>query len=84
MDELIRFIATILQVMVFVIFARAIMSFFPVSPGNQLANILFRITEPILAPFRQIIPRFGMFDLAPLVAIIVLQVVAGVLRSSVN
>ena len=79
MDNLILFIATILQVMVFVIFARAIMSFFPVSPGNQLANVLFRITEPILAPFRQIIPRIGMFDLSPMVAIIVLSIVGRML-----
>ena len=84
MDQLVRLIAIVIQVMVFAIFARAIMSWFPMNPGNPLVNVLFQITEPILAPFRRIIPRFGMMDLSPLVAIIVLQVVSSILIRSTN
>ena len=82
MDEIIRLVAIVIQIMVFAIFARAIMSWFPMRPGNPVATFLFQVTEPILAPFRRIIPRFGMMDLSPLVAIIVLQVVSQVLLSS--
>ena len=84
MDEIIRLIATVIQIMVFAIFARAIMSWFPMSAGNPVVKFLFQVTEPILAPFRRIIPRFGMMDLSPLVAIIVLQVVATALLSASN
>lgn len=82
MGQIIQFVAVVIQVMVFAIFARAILSWFPMNPGNQLVRILFQITEPILAPFRRIIPRIGMMDLSPLIAIIVLQVVAQVLLSA--
>ena len=79
MDALAQIIIVILQVMTFAIFARMLLSWFPQNPNNGLVVALFRVTEPILEPFRRIIPRFGMFDLSPMVAIIVLQVVAGVL-----
>jgi YggT family protein len=35
--------------------------------------MLDQITEPILAPLRRIVPRIGMIDITPLVAIILLQ-----------
>jgi len=55
------------------------MSWFSPRPTNMLAIILFRITEPLLAPLRRIIPRVGMFDFTPLVAIILLQLIANLL-----
>jgi YggT family protein len=41
-----------------------------------VAAFLHDITEPILAPIRQMMPRLGMLDLSPLVAIILIQLVA--------
>jgi len=45
----------------------------------QIYGLMGQVTEPILAPLRRILPTFGMFDFSPLVAIIILQVVRGVL-----
>ena len=36
---------------------------------NQLLN---QITEPLLAPIRRVVPPFGMFDLTPMIAFLVL------------
>ena len=36
-------------------------------------RIVYDITEPILEPLRRVVPRVGMFDLTPLVAIILLR-----------
>jgi YggT family protein len=69
-----RLVLVVSTVLTFAILARSLMSWFPVAPGNPMAEFLFFITEPILAPFRRIIPRPGMIDLSPLVAILVLQV----------
>jgi YggT family protein len=55
---------------------RAILSWFPIDPRNPVAAFLHDITEPILAPIRQMMPRLGMLDLSPLVAIILIQLVA--------
>jgi len=45
-------------------------------PRNPVVVFLHDITEPILAPIRQFMPRLGMFDLSPMVAIILLSLIA--------
>ena len=45
-------------------------------PSNPVVVFLHDITEPILSPIRQFMPRLGMLDLSPLVAIILLNLVA--------
>ena len=47
----------------FVILARIVLSWFPISPGSAMASVysfLYAITEPILAPIRRVIPPTGM------------------------
>lgn len=63
---------------VFVLLARAILSWFPYSPEsplNGVRKVVFTLTEPVLAPFRRLIPPIGMFDASFLVAIIVVEVI---------
>jgi YggT family protein len=74
-----NFLELLCEVLTLLILLRAIISW--ISPGqtNMLTNILYRITEPILAPLRRIIPRVGVLDLSPLVAVILLQVIATLL-----
>ena len=60
------------------VIARSLLSFF-MDPRHVVFDFLATITEPILAPIRSIIPRMGMFDLSPLVAIILLQVLQRVI-----
>ena len=78
MAVLFNFIRFLCEILTFAIFIRAIMSWFVTSP-NTLTTILDKITEPILSPLRRIIPRAGMFDFTPLVAIILLQLIANLL-----
>ena len=53
---------------------------------SPLADVIARLCEPVLRPFRRVIPLMGGFDLSPLVALVVLQVamiVLGHLQASV-
>ncbi|MFL2803726.1 MAG: YggT family protein [Dehalococcoidia bacterium] len=58
------------------ILARVLSSWVPgrlIVPGSLVFTILkmlYTTTEPILSPIRNRLPKTGMFDLAPLVAII--------------
>lgn len=61
------------------IFARAILSWFQLDPRSPIVQLLDTVTEPILEPIRRIMPRLGMFDLSPLVAMLLLNVVGQVL-----
>ena len=75
-------LCTILGIYQLVLIARAITSFFPVTPGTafaQIVDVLFRITEPVLGPVRRIVPPLGMFDLSFLVVVIALQVFSGLI-----
>ena len=71
-DWLIGFIYYICRILMFVILARALLSWFPISRYNVFVALIDDITEPILSPLRRFIPRFGMFDLTPMVAIAIL------------
>ena len=81
--DLAGIILAITQILTFSIIGRAILSWFPDMQHSSLGRLLFSFTEPIIAPFRQIIPRFGMMDLSPIAAIIVIQVVGGLLARNV-
>jgi YggT family protein len=80
MGNFITFFFQILtQILILAIVGRALLSWFPLDQRNPLVRILHDITEPILEPLRRIIPRVGMLDLTPMVAIIVLVVVQRIL-----
>jgi YggT family protein len=70
------FISYLLQVMAWLIIARSILSWFPNIQGNPLIQVLRQITDPILVPLQRIVPRVGMFDFTPTVAVIVLFVLS--------
>src|SRR6266480_5176196 len=61
------------------IVVRVISSWLPISPYSPWVRWSYRLSEPILAPFRRIIPTLGGLDLSPIVAYIVLNVVEGLL-----
>ena len=70
------FLGLLLQILWLAILVRVILSWFPVDPSNPIVRIVWEITEPVLAPFRRVIPRIGMFDLSPLAAFLVISFLA--------
>jgi YggT family protein len=44
---------------------------------GPLGRFLFEVTEPILRPIRRALPQGGALDWSPLIALLVLSVVAG-------
>ncbi|MFC2060446.1 YggT family protein [Chloroflexota bacterium] len=69
----------ICEVLTLAIIFRAILSWFSPRPTNKLVIILYQSTEVLLSPLRRIIPMVGMIDLTPMVAIILLQLIARLL-----
>jgi len=58
------------------ILIRVIFSWISFDQNNPLYAIIHEITEPILAPIRQFMPRMGMIDLSPLIASFLLMFIA--------
>ena len=75
-------VALFLQLLAVAIFIRALLSWVSPDPRNPIVQALDAVTEPILQPLRQVVPRIGGLDLTPIVAIIVLQVIAQLVADS--
>ena len=62
-----KFALALLQVYSWLLLARVVLSWINPNPRNELLLMVIRITEPVLAPLRAIIPLRGI-DLSPMVA----------------
>jgi YggT family protein len=84
MDGLISLVLLLLQLLWFAIFARAIVSWFPIDPNGPVVRALDAITEPVLQPLRRVVPRIGMIDITPMVAILLIFGISAALQSSLQ
>ena len=75
------FVYYLCRILAFTIFVRAILSWFTVSRYNLLVTLLDDVVRPILSPLRRMVPRLGMFDFTPLIAIALLYIIPVVLRA---
>lgn len=73
-------VVILIQLLMWAIIIRTILSWFPISPANPIKVILNYITEPIIAPLRRIVPRIDMIDLTPFVAIVILMIITWLLN----
>jgi YggT family protein len=80
--ELIGILSAVIQVVILLIVARAVGSFFVRDWSRGIPRFLWDVTEPILAPVRRILPSMGGLDFSPLVLIIGLQLLNGFLASA--
>ena len=65
---------TFLQILMWAVIARSLLSWFPVDQGSTLYQMLYRTTEPLIDPIRRIMPNTGMIDISPMITIMVLIV----------
>lgn len=74
-------VCPILGAYMVVLFARILLSWFPLAPGTLFAGLqtfAYMVTEPVLGPLRRMLPAVGFggmgLDLSPLIVIIAVQV----------
>lgn len=80
MNSLVNLITTVIDLYIWVLIASAIMSwliaFKVVNTYNRvvatIGEVLYRLTEPVLAPIRRVLPTVGGLDLSPVVLILLL------------
>lgn len=65
---LIEIINLVFRLYSYAILARIVLSWIPLERNNLVVQFIYKITEPILAPFRIILPLGGMgLDLSPII-----------------
>jgi YggT family protein len=82
MHAVAQLVSLLINVLMLAILIRAILSWFMQVGRDPFTRLLVDITEPLLAPIRQLMSRIipGMFiDFSPFVAILVLQYHASML-----
>ena len=73
----------LLDMMFWLIIIQAVLSW--ISSGNNPNTVIFdQLTQPILAPFRRLIPPMGGIDLTPIVAILAIKLFQIVVVGSIT
>lgn len=69
---MLQIVELLFEIYSWLIIAYIFMSWLPQLKDSQVGDILAKIVEPYLAPFRKFIPPIGMIDISPIVAILAL------------
>ncbi len=81
---LIRAVIMLLYLIQFLIIVRIFMSWIPTNQGTTFMRYLYMVTEPILAPVRNMLRKTPlgntMFDFSPLVIILLISFIVRLLR----
>ena len=62
----------ILTIYMYIIIARALISWVNPDPYNPIVNFLNRVTEPVLYRIRKRLPAMGGLDLSPIIVLLVI------------
>jgi YggT family protein len=85
--DLLSFISYLLSLYIYVLFAAVILSwlmaFNIVNPRNPVVGtvgqVLYRVTEPVLGPIRNLMPNLGGIDISPLIVILLIYLLQSVI-----
>jgi YggT family protein len=76
-------IEILLNIYMWIVIARALISWVNPDPYNPIVNFLYRATEPVLSRVRRIIPDLGGIDLSPLIVLLIIYFLKEFLVKSV-
>jgi len=68
-------ISLVINILYFLLVIRIILSWVGADQYNEIVQIVYRVTDPVLAPLRRLPLRIGMMDFSPIVAFIILSVI---------
>jgi YggT family protein len=74
-------IMVLVELYSFVILARVLMSWVNVDPYSPLARVIYDLTEPVLAPVRNLLPPAAGLDFSPIIVLVVLQILGTMLAN---
>lgn len=64
----------LLQIYSWMIIGRIIISWVNPDPRNPIVQFLYRVTEPVMAPFRRMLPSFGGIDFSPILVFVAIMI----------
>ena len=73
-------IGLLVNIYFFALLAMIILSWLAPGSGNPAIFLLYQITEPVMAPFRKLLPPMGGMDFSPILVFILINVIQIALR----
>lgn len=74
-----QLIEMILDVYMFILLARVVISWLTLPANNSVVDFIYKVTEPVLAPIRSVIPTLGGLDFSPLLVLFGIQIFKSVI-----
>ncbi|MEN6460878.1 MAG: YggT family protein [Syntrophomonas sp.] len=71
--QIVQVIDIIFEVLVWMIIARCVLSFVRHDPRQPVIRFIYDVTEPVMAPFRKIIPSTGGIDFSPIITVLAIE-----------
>ena len=72
-------LASLIDLYSLIVLVAVILSWIRLDRRNPMAAIVHGLTEPVLAPIRNVLPPMGGLDLSPMVLLIALQLLKSLL-----
>ncbi|MEM6301161.1 MAG: YggT family protein [Pseudomonadota bacterium] len=72
--------ALIVRIYFFALLGMIILSWVAPGTSNPAAYLLYQITEPVMAPFRRILPAMGGMDFSPILVFVLINILNIILR----
>lgn len=76
--QIIQLVNIFFEVLTWLIIIRCILSFIRHDPYQPIIRFIYDVTEPIMAPFRRLIPASGGLDFSPIVVILAIYLVQSI------
>lgn len=70
---------TALYVLSWLVIVRCVLSFVRHDPYQPIIKFIYDVTEPVMKPFRSLVPVLGGFDFSPILVILAIYFVQGLL-----
>ena len=76
-----QLLINVLYVFIIVMLVRVVFSWVSPYPTNVVTRLAYRITEPVLAPIRRMLPSMSGIDLSPMVVMLGAYLLISILRN---
>ncbi|HHY19841.1 MAG TPA: YggT family protein [Firmicutes bacterium] len=76
MGIILGFVVYALRALIWIVVFRVILEWLGVAYGtNPIQQLIYEISEFLIAPIRNIFPPLGMFDFSPVIVILILEII---------
>ncbi len=82
--QIAQLVNIIFEVLTWLIIIRCVLSFVRHDPYQPIIRFIYEVTEPIMGPFRRLLPAAGGIDFSPIAAVFAIMLVQRLVIQLIN